>query len=137
MKFFDPQNLKKHFFLKILDKINNFRNFQKTEKKVLDIHLTSSPAKFQLNISIRGLHIARKPYPLMTLFFKLQFWAFLDVTQKFKLHFWNPEVKLTQKHAFFIQKYQFKNLTYHDRILTWRWFAWSDRKMTSILEFYV
>ena len=86
LKFFDPQNLKNQKFLKTFDKINNFQNFQKTEKTVLDIHLTSSHAKFQLNISIRGLDIAKKPYSLMTSFFQN---AILSISRR------RTEIKMT------------------------------------------
>ena len=62
-------------------------------------------------MSIFGKHIAPKPNLLMTSFFRLQFWAFLDPTQKQKWPFWNPEIKLVQKHSFYskipIQKFAF------------------------------
>ena len=73
--FLTPKNSKNITFLKNFDKIKNFQNFQKTEKTVLDILLDSSHAKFQLNIFISGLDIAKKPYYLMTSFFQIAIWS--------------------------------------------------------------
>ena len=59
-----------------------FSKFSQARKQVLDVHLASTHAKFQLITSIIGLDIVKKPYRLMTSFFKLKFWAFLEVAQE-------------------------------------------------------
>ena len=46
-----------------------------------------SHAKFQVDMSIFGKHIAKKPYRLMTSFFELRFCVFLDIAQKQKMTF--------------------------------------------------
>ena len=92
-------------------------------------YLDIGHAKFRVDMSIFGKHIAPKPNLLMTSFFRLQFWAFLDPTQKQKWPFWNPEIKLVQKHSFYskipIQKFAFM---WPEVVLTLlcHWLTWGE-----------
>ena len=50
--------------------------------------------------------------------FKLRFGEFLDIARKWKWYFWNAEIKLAQKHTFFVRENQFENLALCDPGLT-------------------
>ena len=77
----------------------------------------------------------------MTSFFQSAIWSISSHGTVIKWHFWNREIKLVQKHTFYVPRYRFENLTLCDPGLTWTFsfidFLGSDCKMASIFEFYV
>ena len=88
-------------------------------------------AKFQVNISIFGKHLAQKPYPLMTSFFTLQFWVFLDFVPKNDIFGILRLNWFRSTHVLF-EKSQLENLTLFAPGLTLpsltlpcRWLPWS------------
>ena len=93
---FHPQNKKDLIFLFFL-KINFFNETRIICCRTIPGHLN---AKFQVDISIFGKHIAQKPTLLMTSFFQTVFRHFLHHTEIKMTFFGNPEIKLVKKHTF-------------------------------------
>ena len=65
----------------------------------------------------------QKPYRPKTVFvvdviFRTAILSISRHRTEIKRHFWHPGIKLVQKHTFFIQKYEFQNLTLYDSGLT-------------------
>ena len=76
------------------------KNLQHVVEPCLDIR----HAKFQVDMSIFAKHIAQKPYPLMTSFFHIAILSISRHRTETEELFWNPEIKLVQKHPLVIRK---------------------------------
>ena len=56
---------------------------------------------------------------MVTSFFQIAILSIYRRCTEIKRHFWNPAIKLVQKHFYFIRKYQFEYLTSCDPRLNW------------------
>ena len=61
---------KKLEFYITFSKMQKFQNFQKNGQYIVELYLDIWHAKFQVDMSIFGKHIAQKAYPFMTSFFR-------------------------------------------------------------------
>ena len=68
--FLTPKISKNRFFCKMIPKIQNFQNFQKTGTHVFHLLVVYQCTKFQVNSSIfdppNGVFLSPKAYPIMT-----------------------------------------------------------------------
>ena len=77
-----------------------------------ELPLSSHHAKFQINIfnfdpQMAVIYVKSDD----VIFFNRNFWTFLDVVHKNKIHLWNPGTKLNKKHVSFNYFILFQNLT--------------------------
>ena len=139
---FYPKSKKKLKLLYNFLQNPKFSKFSKNLQHVVEPCLDIRHAKFQVDMSIFGKHIAQKPYPLMTSFFQTVIWSISrhrTVIKMTFLEFWNQTGSET--HIFTRKKIHSKIWSYVTR-------GWSDPslsltcmesdcKMASSFEFYV
>ena len=140
--FLYPKRSKNWMLYLTFYKTQIFQIFQTTVQCVVAPCLDISLANFQVDISIFGKHTAQKPYPLMTSFFETAILSISRNCTEIKCHFWNPEIKLVQKHNFLFEKkinskiWPYVTRGWPDPSLPSS-FTGSDCKMASFFEFYV
>ena len=101
--------IKNGFFYITFCKITIFDNFHKAVQYVVELYLNICHAKFHVDISIFGKRITQKNISADDVIVSDCVFQHFYISQEVKMTFWNSEVKLVQKHTFFILKYQFEN----------------------------